>query len=132
MKRLYYFFVMCGKALFVTFILFVISLSLYSLNIKGKVSYGDRCTINFDDEEIVNIEYTDISMTSHYLECNTYYLNYKTSLAEKEIIKFMAYLCTILRDNNITANFHLIIISSEYQYMATIVDYQISYIKTYI
>lgn len=116
----------------ISIFLLIISISLISLTMKGKVNYGGRCTTKIDENIILNHNYKDIILTSNYLGCNTYYLEYNSDLEEKENIIFLASLSKLLSDNNININMHVIIKNQNYQLIATIVDYNISYVKTLI
>ena len=132
MKRLYYFFVNAGKVAFLSTLLLVISVSLYSLTIKGKVNYGNRCYVSFDTELIDKYEYNGIRLLSSYLECNTCYLEYSSDLNEENNLLFLASLSKLFRDNDVDSNFHIIIKTNDYQILSTIVNYNISYTKTLI
>lgn len=132
MKRIYYFLVNSGKVLFIWMILSVLSVSLYSFTIKGKVNYGDRCYQFFDQTCIKNYQYEGVELQSSNLECNTYYLSYKSVLEEKENLVFLASLSKLLSDNKINVDVHIIIKCDNYQILSTIVDYQISYVKSLI
>jgi len=127
MKRIYYFLVNCGKVIFVWAVLFIISISFYSLTIKGKVNYGNRCYHNFDDSFIIEYKYDGIEMKNGYLECNTYYLQYNSSLSENENLLFLISLAKLFYDNEVSTNVHVIIKNNNYQVLSTIVDYKVSY-----
>lgn len=132
MKKLYYFFVNSGKIVFVWTLLLTTSVSLYSLTIKGKVNYGGRCYQNFDDSIIRNMNYKNVKFENGYLACNTYYLEYTSTLSEDNNVIFLVSLSKLLSDNNIDCNIHVVIKNEEYQILSTIVDYQVSYTKTLV
>ena len=132
MKKLYYFFVYCGEILFIWSIIFIISISLQSISIKGQVNYGDRCYASFNDNFIKEYDYEGVILTSNKLKCNTYYLEYNSELNEQENLIFLLSLSKLFSDNSININTHLIIKNENYQILATIVDYQVTYTKSII
>ena len=132
MRKLYYFFVNGGKVICIWAFMFVLSITFQSLVIKGKVDYGNRCTQVFNDEFIVEYEYEGILLKEGKLECNTYYLQYQTQLVEEKNIMFLSSISKLFYDNNVNCNIHIILQNSDYQIIATIVDYKVSYIKSLI
>lgn len=127
MRKLYYFFVNSGKVVFIWLIMLIVSICLYSLSIKGKVNYGNRCYVQFNDDVIANYNYDGIMLESANLQCNTYYLQYSSSLNENENLLFLARITKLLYDEDITINVHVIINTKDYVMISTIVDYKISY-----
>lgn len=132
MRYIYSFFVKSGKILFTWMILLFLSISLYSLTIKGKTNYGNRCYVNIDDSIIKEYEYDGVILLSCYLGCNTYYLEYESVLDEDKNVIFLSALTKHLLDNNIDNDTHVIIKCKDYQIMSTIVDYNITYTKSII
>ena len=132
MKKIYTFLIKSGKVVFTWMILLVLSVSLYSFTIKGKVNYGDRCYVKLDDMSIKEYSYDGVKLLNGYLGCNTYYLEYESELDEKQNLLFLGALTKHLYDNNIDNNIHLIIKCKEYQMISTIVDYNITYTKSII
>lgn len=130
--RIYKFFIKSGQVAFIWVILFVISISLYSITIKGKVNYGDRCYQSINEDVIKSYQYEGVLLNNGYLACNTYYLEYKSELEEKDNVIFLAAVAKLLSDNDITCDMHIIIKCKDYQIIATIVDYNISYTKSLI
>ena len=132
MKKLYYFFVKSGEILFIWSLLLIISITIYSLTIRGKVNYGNRCYANIDDTFIKEYKYEKIELENSNLECNTYYLMYTSLLDEANNLKFLLSLSKLLIDNNINLNMHVIIKGDNYQMLSTIVDYKVSYVISQI
>lgn len=132
MKNIYYFLVSSGKVLFIWMVLLVVSVSIHSITIKGKVNYGERCYQSIRGDVIKKYSYDGTNLTHESLDCNTYYLEYTSTLNEKENILFLASLSKLLSDNDIDCNVHVIIKCEDYQLLSTIVDYQISYTKSII
>ena len=132
MKIIYKIFVNGGKFIVISLFLLVISISLTSFTTKGEVIYGGRCNMTLNDQIITTYTHPNLKLTSNYLGCNTYYLEYDSSLKEKDNILFLASLSKLLSDNDIEIDTHVIIKCEEYQLMATIVDYNISYTKSII
>ena len=132
MRKLYYFFVIGGKVLFVWMIMFILSISLYSLSIKGKVNYGNRCRVEMDDEVLARYSHEGIELVTSEIKCNTQYLEYRSLLSEKENSLFLVSLAKLMYDEKITLNVHVIIKCDGYQMISTIVDYNVSYTKSYI
>ena len=130
MKKLYYFFVKIGKITFVWALLVIISISINSLTIKGKVNYGERCYQDFDDSIIKTYSYEGVKLNKGVLECNTYYLNYVSLLQEEENLRFLISISKLLIENKIEINMHIFIKCEEYQMIATIVDYKVSYVTS--
>ena len=130
MRKLYYFFVSAGEVIFVWSLIFILSVTLQSVVIKGKVDYGGRCYSEFNDEFIISFDYNGIVLKNGYLECNTYYLVYETDLNENDNIIFLASIAKLFKDNDIDINIHVMLINKEYQIIATIVDYQVNYVKS--
>ena len=132
MKKLYYFFVTGGKVLFIWMIMLILSISLYSLSIKGKVDYGNRCKFEMGDEVLAQYSHERIELIASEIKCNTQYLEYRSLLSEKENSLFLVSLAKLMYDEKITLNVHVIIKCDDYQMISTIVDYNVSYIKSYI
>lgn len=132
MKKLYYFFVYAGEVLFIWSIIFILSISFQSIVIKGKVEYGERCNQSFNDEFIRLYDYNGITFNRGILKCNTYYLDYNSELNEEENVIFLVSVSKLFKDNNINSDIHVTITNKDFQIMATIVDYQVSYIKSII
>lgn len=132
MKKLYYFFVNCGKVIFIWMIMLLVSVSLNSVVTKGKVNYGNRCYQSFDDNFVRAYQYSGTALNYGKLECNTYYLEYETTLEESENITFLVSLSKLFYDNSINCNIHVILKGEGYQVLSTIVDYQVTYTKSII
>ena len=132
MKKIYYFLVKSGEVLFIWSVLFILSISFYSFTIKGKVNYGDRCYQKLNDDALINYDYDGIILKSGSLECNTLYLEYDSKLNEKENLRFLVSLSKIAHDSNTDVDMHIIIKAEDYQILSSIVDYQVSYIKSVI
>ena len=132
MRKLYYFFITAGKFITIFTFLVLISVCLQSVVLKGKVDYGGRCYQNFNDEFLKDYSYSNIKLSSSNLICNTYYLEYETTLNEKESILFLTSLSKLFYDNNVNCNTHVVLINNndQYQILSTIVDYKVSYTKT--
>ena len=128
MRKLYYFFVTGGKVICIWALIFIISITCQSVVIKGKVDYGNRCIQSFDDNFVLEYKYKGTELRSQKLECNTYYLEYQTELDEKQNILFLSTLSKLFYDHGIDCDIHLILIHKNYQMIATIVDYKVSYI----
>lgn len=132
MKKLYYFFVKSGEVLFIWSLLVILSITMQSLTIKGKVNYGQRCYQSIDTSFIQKYEYIGVELKSDILECNTYYLTYSSALDENDNLRFLVSLSKLLSDNKIDINMHVTIRCEEYQMLSTIVDYKVSYVTSQI
>ena len=132
MKFIYRFIVNVGKVIFIWGFLLVVSISCYSLTIKGKVNYGDRCNEIIDDTFLKEYKYDGVELVDGKLECNTYYVNYISNLDEEANIVFLVSLAKIFYDNNENSDIHVIIESDNYQILSTIVNYQVSYTISFI
>ena len=132
MKRVYYFFVKSGQFIFISLILLTVSISLLAWKSKGIVNYGNRCYQSIDYEVIERFQYKDTSLNNIFLECNTLYLEYTNDLDEKENKLFLAALTKYEKDNNIQCQLQVTIKCKDYQILSSIVNYQISYVKSYL
>ena len=131
-KKTYKLLVNLGKIFFIWFLLFIISISINSFTIKGKANYGNRCNNSMNLSIFDNYKYKSINLISRYSECNTTYLEYESELNENDNIVFLVSLSKLLIDKNFNSDIHIIIRCREYQIIATIVDYRVSYIKSLI
>ena len=68
-----------------------------------------------------------MKLNNNKLVCNTYYLEYETKLKEEENVLFLSSLSKLLYDNDVDTNIHVIMKNDDYQIIATIVDYKVSY-----
>lgn len=127
MKKIYYFLVKGGEIIFIWSLIFIVSITLQSVVIKGQVNYGDRCYKSFEDDFIKEYKYDGVSLNYGYLKCNTYYLEYTSDNSEKQNLNFLISIAKLLSDNNVDIDVHVIIKNKDSQIMATIVDYQVSY-----
>lgn len=132
MKRVYYFFVNCGEVVFIWSLIFIISISLQSVVIRGQINYGERCYQTFNDEFIKNYNYDGITLNYGRINCNTYYLEYSSVLEEKQNLNFLVSISKLLHDYNVDIDTHIIIKNEHMQILATIVNYQVTYTKSNI
>ena len=132
MRKLYYFFVYAGEVIFIWSVIFILSISLQSIVIKGKVEYGGRCYQAFDDVFINTYQYEGVMLNRGGLKCNTYYLEYESTLTEEENLVFLVSISRLFKEHEVNSNIHVTITNDNFQIMSTIVGYKVSYTKSII